>query len=235
MCKAFDKWAWYHHDIHYDLKSRGLDDPKVLPKYYFREDITRIFDAMLETVTELIDLYYKDENDIKEDYELQAFYEDLKINGWKVHELPETVTKDFLIRFLTIVVFTASARHAAINFSQYDYYSFIPIRPMSMNAPPPTQKGTVNSEEDVLKYLPNPKTASKQIKNTFVLSKIYPDIYTLYNFHTKLFTDEAPINILLKFKAKMAELAKSIEVRNSKLTHPYPYCNPKRIPMSIDI
>ncbi|KAI4791211.1 hypothetical protein KUCAC02_034140 [Chaenocephalus aceratus] len=57
-----------------------------------------------------------------------------------------------------MIVFSCSAMHAAVNFSQLDFALWIPNCPSSMSRPPPQEKGSL-TEDDLLHFLPDVSTS----------------------------------------------------------------------------
>ena len=86
----------------------------------------------------------------QQDTELQAWIRDLHDNGYPVregerdHGIPASVdTTDQLNHLLTMIIFTCSCQHAAVNFSQMDTYGFPP------NAPPPHATSASNTKRHI--------------------------------------------------------------------------------------
>lgn len=91
---------------------------------------------------------------------MQAWITDLHDNGYpsdgpeKGHGFPSCVASlERLTHLLTMIIFTCSCQHAAVNFSQMDTYGFQPHTPSLMRQPPPKTKGQVNME-DIISTLP---------------------------------------------------------------------------------
>ncbi|XP_033639815.1 arachidonate 5-lipoxygenase-like [Asterias rubens] len=131
-----------------DLRSRGVDDPEVLPKYYFRDDAILLYEAIRKYVTEVVDGHYDTLEKLLVDDEIQDFAEilsrsqgegDCGIKG--VHGNGKFATNAELIGALTAIIYTSSVAHAAANFSQYDEYAFPPNYPSQMrDCEPPKDK-----------------------------------------------------------------------------------------------
>ena len=79
-----------------------------------------------------------------------------------------------MTHLLTIIIFSCSCQHAAVNFSQMDTFSFLPNSPAIMRQPPPTQKGNV-TEKDIMQCLANKHQAGVTIATVFDLTRIFPD------------------------------------------------------------
>ena len=134
------------------IRKRGVDDPNLLPGYYYRDDGLRLWQAMEDYVSNIINLFYSSDADVKGDSELQIFSNDLYTNGFPAnggeqgHGLTQLiVSKAQLVELCTLVMFTGSAQHSSINFGQYDMYSYAPNVTSGMWLPPPTKKGTTDS------------------------------------------------------------------------------------------
>ncbi|ETE59265.1 hypothetical protein L345_15007, partial [Ophiophagus hannah] len=73
-------------------------------------------------VTDIINIYYGSEEAVCEDLELKAFVKDIFVYGMRGNKdsgFPKTIkTREKLSEYLTIVIFTSSAQHAAVNFGQ---------------------------------------------------------------------------------------------------------------------
>lgn len=116
-----------------------------------------------------------------QDTELQAWILDIHDNGYTVregetdHDFPSSIASaEQLAHILTIVIFTCSCQHAAVNFSQMDVLGFPPNSPGLMRQPPPKEKGTVTMK-DIMKTLPTKHQAGVAIATVNDLTRISPD------------------------------------------------------------
>ena len=169
-------------NVKQNTKERGVDDPTLLPNYHYRDDGILIWNAIESYVTEIIGIFYKSDDDIKEDTELQNWANDVHFNGFPGHNgtpdghgFPERIEScGELIDYCTLIIFNGSAYHAAVNFGQFDIYSFAPNAPFSLRQPPPTKKG-VTTFADILESLPNIRTTGLVIGMVFALSQFSPE------------------------------------------------------------
>ncbi|XP_067249527.1 polyunsaturated fatty acid 5-lipoxygenase-like isoform X4 [Chanodichthys erythropterus] len=101
------------------MKARGVED---LPNYYYRDDGMMVWEAMKSFVSDVVKIYYGSDEKVQQDKEIQAFVKDVCVgmkNGPKSCEFPDSLkTQEQLVELLTVVIFTASAQHAAVNFGQ---------------------------------------------------------------------------------------------------------------------
>uniref|UniRef100_A0A8B9LBW1 Arachidonate 5-lipoxygenase a n=1 Tax=Astyanax mexicanus TaxID=7994 RepID=A0A8B9LBW1_ASTMX len=104
------------------IKARGMESQEELPYYYYRDDGNKVWEAIKSFVTDMINIYYASDETVQEDEEIQAFVKDVCSFGMQDFdycEFPKSVqTREQLVEYLTVVIFTASAQHAAINFGQ---------------------------------------------------------------------------------------------------------------------
>ena len=115
------------------------------------------------------------------DSELKHWARDLHDNGYQAESdgsvdkgFPATfTTRENLAHFLTMIIFTSSCQHAAVNFSQMDVYGFIPNTPAILRKPPPSQKGEVNLRH-IMDALPTKHEAAITISIMYGLTRIYP-------------------------------------------------------------
>ena len=148
-------------------KERGVDNPHQLPGYYYRDDGTKIWEAIETLVGGIIDIFYNTDDDVREDPELKSWAEDVHTNAFPGyygakhgHGFPKVITtKEELKEYCTLIMFTGSAQHASINFGQYDMYGFIPNASSALRLPPPTKKG--QADYTCLLYTsPSPRDAT---------------------------------------------------------------------------
>ena len=71
-------------------------------------------------------------------------------------------------------MFTGSAQHAAVNFGQYTYYSFVPNAPLTLRHPSPTEKWKTHFKQ-LMDALPNEEGTQNIVTVISVLSKYSPD------------------------------------------------------------
>ena len=218
-------------------KQRGVDDEKLF--YPYRDDAASIWQATFEWVSDYLDVYYKNDQDVTDDTELKAWVhelvEDGGVQGFGNDSSGVITTLAYLKEAVTMVIFTASTQHSAVNFTQKDFSAYAPNMPASGYTEPPAN--TKQDEQDYLNMLPPLNIANDQVNLTNLLSGIE---YTRLGYYdTGLFTDDTVVAALDKFKAKLGEIEKTILTRNEAASHagvtPYRYMLPSRIPQSINI
>ncbi|WP_299496174.1 lipoxygenase family protein [uncultured Shewanella sp.] len=108
-----------------ELEKRGVNQRELLPFFPYRDDATRVWGAINQWAADYIALYYNSDQDVLKDTELQAWHEELSHAG-KIDNIPALKDKESLRDVLTMIMFTASAQHAAVNFPQKSLMSFAP-------------------------------------------------------------------------------------------------------------
>ncbi|KAJ1420347.1 PLAT/LH2 domain [Sesbania bispinosa] len=120
--------------------------------YPYAVDGLEIWDAIKTWVKDYVSLYYPTDEAVQKDTELQAWWKeavekghaDLKDKPW----WPKMKTLEDLIESCSIIIWTASALHAAVNFGQYPYGGYILNRPTLSRRWIP-EKGTPEYDEMV--------------------------------------------------------------------------------------
>ncbi|XP_072261572.1 hydroperoxide isomerase ALOXE3-like isoform X1 [Pyxicephalus adspersus] len=218
-----------------DIKSRGME---YIPNYLYRDDGMKIWAALESFVSDIINYYYKSDDMVKKDPELQAWVAEIFKEGFlqnKSSEVPSSLeTKDSLIKYLTMVIFTCSAQHAAVNSGQYDFYSWMPNGPTTMKSPPPTTKG-VTTMETILKALPDVNSTTAGISVVWVLSNAPTDKRLLGHYPDERFIEKTPQQSIRKFQNELSEISKCIQKRNKTMRLPYFYLDPSEIENSVSI
>ncbi|XP_020618720.1 allene oxide synthase-lipoxygenase protein-like isoform X2 [Orbicella faveolata] len=223
------------------LKERGVDDPEKLPKFYYRDDALRLWAAIETFIKDVVAIYYKSDDDVAKDNELQGWIKDIHDNGLPVregdvnHEFPKSLqSRDQLIHVLTCVVFTCSCQHAGVNFGLMDVTGFVPFTPSLMRQPPPTKKNEATLKS-IMKTLPNKSQAVEQIALVCVLTRFAEDERFLGDITHSLLTGDAEDDAITRFQRALQKISDSIKARNASLDLPYINLLPERIPDSIGI
>ena len=223
-----------------DLQTRGVLSSRL--DYPYRDDAEDLWDAIKTWVTDYLSIYYRNNGDVRADFELQSWAMEIASeNGGRVHGFGEDAdgrinTLAYLIDAATMIIFTASAQHAAVNFPQNDIMSFTPAMPLAGYAPAPDgiKKKTA---KDWMKMLPALKTAELQLTIGALLGGIY---YTRLGEYGKRYFDDKRVEPhLAEFQAELEEIETDIKQRNkgilSKGVEAYHYLRPSEIPQSINI
>ncbi|MCY7275377.1 MAG: lipoxygenase [Phormidesmis sp. CAN_BIN44] len=154
-----------------------------------------------------------------------------RVPGFPSHRNPGTiVTLQQLIDAATQIIFTCSAQHAAVNFSQFDYFGYPPNAPLAAYSKPDV---SVSLDE----MLPKPAQDLAQIELTFALSGILWS--RLGSDDIIQFVDQGDRAVLHQFQADLRTIETEIQTRNQIRDRDtgidYPYLLPSRIPNSINI
>ncbi len=218
------------------LQKRGVDDSTKLPVYPYRDDALLIWDAIHQWVSDYLSIYYHSDQDVENDAYLQAWAKEAgAYDGGRVPDFGEKdggiQTLDYLIDAVTLIIFTASAQHAAVNYPQKDIMGYAPGVPLAGYKPVSLLKGEV-SKEDYLDLLPPLEQAQRQLNLLYLLGSIY--YKALGDYPENHFRDSSVNTALQRFKTHLQEIEKVIHQRNQKRPK-YEYLLPTKIPQSINI
>nr|XP_024655437.1 hydroperoxide isomerase ALOXE3-like [Maylandia zebra] len=130
-----------------DIAERGLKD---VPNFYYRDDGLKLWEIIFRFVKEILTSYYKTDAEVQKDSELQKWIQDIYEHGFLSQAstgIPQKFsTVDEMVKFVTMVIFTCSAQHSAVNSGQYDFGAWMPNSPVTLQLPPPTKKGKASEK-----------------------------------------------------------------------------------------
>ncbi|XP_028325085.1 arachidonate 5-lipoxygenase-like [Gouania willdenowi] len=220
------------------IRMRGMDNNEEMPKYFYRDDGYRVWEATKSFVSDVMCIYYSNDERVQGDGEIQAFVKDVSDFGMQDSDscgFPKCLnSREELIEYLTVIVFTASAQHAAINFGQYDWCSWIPNAPATMRKPPPNQKGLATLSL-IMESLPDRGRSSWHLGAVWALSQYQENELFLGMYPDEHFTEGRVKAAMEKFRKELAGISESIKIRDEKKRMPYYYLRPDKIPNSVAI
>ncbi|KAM3623573.1 uncharacterized protein V6R79_012816 [Siganus canaliculatus] len=218
-----------------NIAERGLGS---VPNFYYRDDGVKLWEIIHRFVEGVLTYYYKSDADVQKDCELQKWVWDIFEHGFLSQActgIPQSLnTLAELVKFVTMVIFTGSGQHAAVNSGQYDYGGWMPNTPMSLQLPPPTTKGSA-SEATMLKTLPDVNTTVQGMSTLWLLSKQSSDFVALGQYPEDHFSEEVPCKLIKAFQGELDVLSAAIKARNKSLEIPYTYLDPKAVENSVAI
>lgn len=231
---------------------RGVDDPQTLPDYPYRDDALLLWHAIHDWVKAYLTIYYSDDAAVLGDVELQAWLaEMIAKDGGQMTEIGETTsadptpklrTLDYLVDATTLIIFTCSAQHAAVNFPQASVMNFTPNMPLAGFSPAPTS--TKVSRDDYFQLLPTLNQAELQMDLLYTLGSVYYTQLGQYKVNeadveeaakTTYFTDAKVAKPLKDFQQRLREIELLIQERNETRPTYYDTLLPSKIPQSTNI
>jgi len=216
-----------------ELESRGFDKDFDMPCYLFREDGMKLWDAYGEFASNYVDEIYHCDADVAKDDVVQEWAEETTaMDKGAVPGFPTVINdKATLVKIMQTLMWVPSGLHAAMNFPQYDYYSYVPNKPLFTKA-----KKANPSRKDVFdKVMPDLGMTIKTMQLTRVLT--IPSETCIDDLDDNF--AEVGEASYKKLKSKLDTISDEIEDRNvankNKGAAVYSYLNPAVVPASIDI
>ncbi|XP_026578466.1 arachidonate 15-lipoxygenase B-like [Pseudonaja textilis] len=218
-----------------DIEARGVGG---LLQYYYRDDGLKIWEAIKSFVSGIVGLYYKSDLAVQGDAELQAWVAEIFDKGFLSKEtsgVPSTISSiPELVKYLTMLIFTCSAYHAAVNGGQFEMGAFMPNLPSSMRKPPPQVKAPLSLQE-FLDTIPEMNVTSQVLSVLWVLRNETFDMKPLGYYDEEHFVEEAPKRLISGFQECLRRITSAIDSRNQTLRLPYTYLYPPNIENSTTI
>ncbi|MCB1178603.1 MAG: hypothetical protein KDK36_13545 [Leptospiraceae bacterium] len=218
------------------FKNKNTINNELLPDYPYRDDGLLIWEEIKKWVDSYLRLYYKSDEDIKNDVELNLWVSELTspvgagIKNFGDNGDGKIETLEYLTLAITYIIFTASAAHSSVNFPQKDLMMYTPGVPLGVyhNGP---EKNRKYSEEDWMKMLPPLNMASLQLNLGYTLGGVY---YTKLGNYSN-FNDHRAIKLCKEFKKSLKKAEGVLKGRNAYGRIQYEYMYPSRITQSINI
>jgi hypothetical protein len=237
ISEVFKTWNFTEKSFKKSLKNRGFlnnENPDKIEGYFWRDDGLKLYGIIEKFVKSCLDLYYKKDEDIKQDWEIQAWVKELqserggKLKGISSNEQLKTLEE--LVTFLTNIIFTITAKHSQGNSGQFDYYGFVPNGPGCLYIPPIIEKGKTNWTT-IMQALPPKIPTLVQVVTVYLLADIMANLPMLgEGVYPVVFQP-----LVEQFKKELKQLSVMIQTREKVKPFPYLYLDPARIGNSIYI
>jgi arachidonate 15-lipoxygenase len=247
VTKSHQAWRWDEHVPAREFARRGVDR---LPVFPFRDDTLLLWPAIRQFVDAYLRLYYRNDQDVRDDNELQGFIWELTapqycgfqgLGGltatgdaerpWRIESL------DYLIEMVTLMIYTAGPLHASVNYAQYPLMSYVPSVGGSLYRPSPTRSTKLETVQDCLPWYPPLDIALYGATFEFLLSAVQYDTFGHYEHNPRdpYFTDLRVPPLVADLQAGLSLIESEIRARNRTRPMPYPFQLPSQIPNSISI
>jgi hypothetical protein len=242
--KAFGQWTLASlspvtklemNGFHKDSKSPLINEEGTYP---WREDVLLMWDAITGFVENYVETYYK--NDAK------LVMGDAELANWRLElmnmlpgkEIPHIDSQAQVIELVSLLIYTATCGHSAVNFNQYEYYSYAPNHPAVMRSPIPEEIGKPITTQIILDALPNKTQAVKTIALARSLSE-YSDVEVFIGQpdQDNMRSDANGRVAVERFRASLNKVTETIKKRNltTRKEHPYVWLMPSMVTNSIAI
>jgi arachidonate 15-lipoxygenase len=215
-----------------DLKRRHVENPKL--NYPYRDDSLPLWNTIQDFVKEYVDVYYKSDQYVVDDNELQAWAKELggdRVDGaCGLEDFPTNfTTKQAVTEIFGQIIFTATAHHSTVHFPQYPYSQFVPNMPNALYQSPFELLKSQVEQEQLMSLLPH---AKKAIFQSFLYYAVNFKVSRLGEYPIKMFCPEA-VAVIKHYQLTLKELSKAHRKKYRDKKEKYPYSDPTNIPNGV--
>ncbi|MCB9679507.1 MAG: hypothetical protein H6737_30660 [Alphaproteobacteria bacterium] len=221
---AIDTWPLDAASPKHNTDSRGLSID-VLPEAPYRDDGILVWDAVERFCTAYVKRWYPTAREVVEDTELQAWVRELS-GPCRLAGVGTIDSVEKLAHLVTTFVFTGSAQHSAVNFTQFPYMGAVPNMAGAFWEKWP-------GEVQMVDVLPPPNMALLQFDTVYQLSGLRMNYLGQYPEGT--FADLESQALVKELQADLLRVEAVITEREKSRWLPYPHLLPSTIPASIHI
>lgn len=247
VAKAHEAWRWDENNPDNVFQLRGVDK---LPVFPFRDDTRLLWQAIQQYVADYLKVYYRNDQEVREDNELQAWVNELVLPmyaGFKgmaglkpsgdAKRPVQIDSLDYLTQLVAQIIYIAGPQHASVNYAQYPLMSYMPSVAGTIYQPPPTRSTQLKSSEDCVAWYPPLDVSLYTFSFEYLLSGVQYDTFGFYsdNPRTPYFNDKQVDKLVADFQDQLALIEIEIRKRNQTRPMPYPFQLPSQIPNSISI
>jgi arachidonate 15-lipoxygenase len=217
------------------FRRRGVDDHDLLPNYPYRDDAMLYWSAIHQWVRNYLRLYYTSNADVQQDTELRSWFQELTSQqGGRLRGFGQPGSfgdLNYLTEVVTLIIYTSSVQHAAVNFPQYDLMTYVPNMPLAGYTAAPTA-GNGGTEQNFLDMLPPMDMAQLQVELGYLLGSVH--YTTLGQYDRGHFRDGRVGPVLDTLQQQLRDIGPVIDQRN-QARRPYNFLVPSGVPQSINI
>lgn len=217
------------------FRRRGVDDHDLLPNYPYRDDAMLYWSAIHQWVRNYLRLYYTSNADVQQDTELRSWFQELTSQqGGRLRGFGQPRSfgdLNYLTEVVTLIIYTSSVQHAAVNFPQYDLMTYVPNMPLAGYTAAPTA-GNGGTEQNFLDMLPPMDMAQLQVELGYLLGSVH--YTTLGQYDRGHFRDGRVGPVLDTLQQQLRDIGPVIDQRN-QARRPYNFLVPSGVPQSINI
>ena len=234
VAKMWERFDFARYEPSVDFEARGIADPEKLPHFYYRDDALALWDADLDYVRSMMDLFYARDEDVRDDFELQRWVAEMACaEGGCIRGLPtgadgQLETREQLHRLLTCVLFTVTSRHSSTENGALQFV-YPPANPFSYRLPVPLKSTDQYSLRTVSDCLPSMRHAMSA-KELIQAADFDASKFGGIGRYPEGFTDPWPTgasDAVSEWQQRLQRISQQIADRNEKLQLPYTGLDPK--------
>lgn len=212
-----------------DLADRGVDDPRTLPEYPYRDDGLALADALRRWSGAYLRAHYPDDEAVRGDLELRAWADALGRDG-DLRRVPALETVAALGDFVGDLLWRLTGYHAVVNYAGYDYASLALDTPSALFG----DVALAAPSDDVLRaMLPPLRVANGMLEQMYSLRAIQMDRVGDRPLAPP-FTDPAG-DALKALRRELDEVESATSARDALRRWSFPYLLPSRVPNSVHV